>query len=69
MPRGCVNRIPLWPLRRDDHSGVMIGAGGVWRSDWPAREVVHDVSTRIDRKVACEEQSIARVWGQAVART
>ncbi len=25
VPRGCVNRIDLWPLRRDDHSGVLIG--------------------------------------------
>ncbi len=32
-----VNRIRLWPLRRDDHSGVLIGAGGPRRSDWPAR--------------------------------
>ncbi len=27
-PRGCVIIIRLWPLRRDDHSGVLIGAGG-----------------------------------------
>ncbi len=33
VPRGCVNRIRLWPLRRDDHSGVLIGAGGERRSD------------------------------------
>ncbi len=36
VPRGCVNRIRLWPLRRDDQSGVLIGAGGELRSDWPA---------------------------------
>ncbi len=35
--RGSVNRIRIWPLRRDDHSGVLIGAGGPERSDWPAR--------------------------------
>ncbi len=37
VPRGCVNRIRLWPLQRDDHSGVLIGSGGTQRSDWPAR--------------------------------
>ncbi len=37
VPRGCVFRIRLWPLRRDDHSGVLIGAGGALRSHWPAR--------------------------------
>ncbi len=36
MPRGCVNRIRLWPLKRNDHSGVLIGTGGTRRSDWPA---------------------------------
>ncbi len=25
VPLGCVNRIRLWPLRHDDHSGVLIG--------------------------------------------
>ncbi len=42
MPRGCVNRIRFWPLRRDDHSGVLIGTGGTWRSDWPARVKVNE---------------------------
>ncbi len=37
VTRGCVYRIRLWPLRRDDYSGVLIGAGGRRRSDWPAR--------------------------------
>ncbi len=32
-----MNRIRLWPLRRDDHSRVLIGTGGTWRSDWPRR--------------------------------
>ncbi len=36
--RGYVSKIRLWPLRRDDHSGVLIGAGGARRSDWPAHE-------------------------------
>ncbi len=29
-----MNRIRLGP---DDHSGVLISAGGTWRFDWPAR--------------------------------
>ncbi len=49
VPRGCVNGIHLWLLRRDDHSGVLIGAGGTQRSDWPARVLANDVSTRTDR--------------------
>ncbi len=36
VPRCYVNRIRLWSLSRDDHSGVLIGAGGTQRSDWPA---------------------------------
>ncbi len=49
VPRGYINRIRLCPLRRDDHSGILIGAGGTRRSDWPARVLANDVSTRIDR--------------------
>ncbi len=49
VPRGCVNRICLWPLKRGDHSGVLIGAGGARRSDWPVRVLANDVSTTIDR--------------------
>ncbi len=49
VPRGCVNKIRLLPLKRDDHSGVLIGAGGERRSDWPAHVLAIDVSTRIDR--------------------
>ncbi len=41
-----MNRIRLWPLRRDDHSGVLIGAGEMRRSDRPARVLANDVSTR-----------------------
>ncbi len=44
-----MNRIRLWPLRRDDHSGVLIGEVEARRSDWPARESANDLSTRIDR--------------------
>ncbi len=49
VPRGYVNRIRLWLLRCDDHSGVLIFAGGTRRSDWPVRMSADDVSTRIDR--------------------
>ncbi len=49
VPRGRVNSIRRWPLRRDDDSGVLIGAGGTQRSDWPARVLANDVLTRIDR--------------------
>ncbi len=34
----CV-RIRLWPLRRDDSLRVLIGAAGMWRSDWRRRDV------------------------------
>ncbi len=44
-----VNRIRLWPPRRDDNSGVLIDAGGRRRSDWPVRVF---------------ERSMARVQGQ-----
>ncbi len=56
MPRGCVIRIRLWPLRRDDHSGILIGAGGERRFDWPAHVLANDVSTRIDRLHACRHK-------------
>ncbi len=42
VQRSCVYRIRLSPLRRDDHSGVLIGAGGTQRSDWPARVLAND---------------------------
>ncbi len=48
VPRGCVNRIRLWPLRRDYRSGVLIGTSGEQRSDWPVHVLANDVSTRID---------------------
>ncbi len=67
MLSGRVNRIRLWPVRRDDHSGVLIGAGGTRRSDWQARVLANDVSTRIDRFPAREERSIARVQVQEAA--
>ncbi len=60
VPRGCVNSIHLWPLRRDDHSGFLTGAGGMRRSDRPSRRFSNDLSMRIDRQLAREERSIAR---------
>ncbi len=30
VARGCVNRIRLWPLRRDHHLGVLIGKRACW---------------------------------------
>ncbi len=36
-------------LRRDYHSGILIGAGGERCSDWPTHVLANDVSTRIDR--------------------
>ncbi len=44
---GCVNRIRFWLLRRDDHSGVLIGAGWTWRCDWPARVKAVDVRATV----------------------
>ncbi len=62
VPRGCVNRIRLWPPRRDDHSGVLIGAGGTRRSDWGARVQANDLSTIIDRWLACAKLGCKRPW-------
>ncbi len=64
VQRDCVYRIRLWALRRDEHSGVLIGAGGRHHSDWPACVLAYDASTRIDRYLAREERSIAHVQGQ-----
>ncbi len=44
----CVG-IRVWPVRRDDSSRVLIGAAGMWRSDWPARVQAFGVSARSDR--------------------
>ncbi len=49
VPRSCVNRIRLWPLRRDDHSGVLIGPGVTQRSDWPARGSLDSPRAKSDR--------------------
>ncbi len=67
VPRGCVNRNRFWPLRRDDHSGVLIGAGGTRRSDWPERVLANDGNTRIDRLSACDRLHACRDKWQLAA--
>ncbi len=43
-------RLCVWnSLMRDDHSGVLIGAGWKRCSDRAERVLANDVSTRIDR--------------------
>ncbi len=32
-------RIRLWPVRHEDSSRVLIGAAGLWRSDWRRRNL------------------------------
>ncbi len=49
VTRGCVNRIRIWPPRRDYHSGALIGAGGARRSDWLERVKAVDFRARGDR--------------------
>ncbi len=45
VKRACVGvtrqsvRIHLWPLTRDDSARVLIGAAGMWRSDWRRRNM------------------------------
>ncbi len=34
----------LWPLRRDDGSRDLVGAGGICSFDWPASVLANDVS-------------------------
>ncbi len=59
----------LWSPRHDESSGVLTGAGGTRRFDWPACVSAANVrARRIDYPVY-EELSIARVQGQATARS
>ncbi len=37
VTRGYVNRIRIWPPRREERSDVLIGTGGMRCSDWPER--------------------------------
>ncbi len=51
----------LVSLRRDDHSGVLIGAGGTWLSDWPARVLANDGSAIDSRRSVARVQLAATV--------
>ncbi len=52
-----MTRIRLWPLRRDYHSGVLIGAGGRRRSDWSAREMAN-TGKHENRSIALARRAI-----------
>ncbi len=41
-----VIRIRIWPSKRDQRSGALIGAGGTWRSDWSERVLAFGVRWR-----------------------
>ncbi len=50
-------RVPRIRLRRDDHTGVLIGAGGERRADWLmtlAREPIDNSSAR--RAIDCTRE-------------
>ncbi len=65
VPRGCVYRIRVWLLRRDHHSGVLIGAGGERRSDWPAQSKDTKLSPRFtsffNKKMAISLNTAIRI--------
>ncbi len=52
----CV-RIRPWPLRRDDSSRVLIGAAGIWRSDWRRRNVGALIDHRAGRLLASAREA------------
>ncbi len=54
MTYGFVPRLRLLRLKCDNHSCVLIDAGGTKRSDWPVRVLSNDVSMRTDRYTASE---------------
>ncbi len=65
MKRACVSvthrsvfRIRLWPVRRDDISRVLIGAAGVWRSDWRRRTVGAPIGRRARSLLALAREAI-----------
>ncbi len=60
-----VNRIRLWPLRRDEHSGVLIGAGGTRRFDWPVRVLTNDESVDIPRAKSDQLHACRDKWQRA----
>ncbi len=49
VTRRRVIRIRFWPPRRGERSGVLIGAGGIRRSDWPERVLAVGVNAKSDR--------------------
>ncbi len=68
----CV-RIRLWPVRRDDSSRALIGAAGLWRSDWRRRNVGALIGQSACRLLACTRAAIdstrARASGSFQAST
>ncbi len=49
LTAGPLAKIPSSLNLVDDHSDVLIGAGGERSSDWPAHVFANDVRTRIDQ--------------------
>ncbi len=49
MTRAGVFRIRIWKPKYDERSGVLIGTGGIRRSDWPDRASAVDVNASSDR--------------------
>ncbi len=66
-------RIRLWPVRRDDHSGVLIVATGLWRFDLRRRNVGALFGQNACRLLACARAAIdstrARASGSLLAAT
>ncbi len=54
-------RIRLWPVRRDDSSRVVIGADGLWRSDWRRRNVGAFGVRASERRLIARAQGLATV--------
>ncbi len=53
----CV-RTCIWPLRRDDRSRALIGAAGMWRSDWRRRDVGALIGQSACRLLALAREAI-----------
>ncbi len=53
----CI-RIRLWPLRRDGSSRVVIGAAGMWRSDWRSWNVGAQIGQSACRLLALVRAAI-----------
>ncbi len=68
VARGCVNSIRIWPPRRDERSGVLIGVGGTRRSDWLRWDVafcVVQVGCGVLIGAGGTRRSDWRRWGEA----